>query len=225
MSGKIEEIAQYDAFAEDFSGVQAVSNNASREVLYGRLPSTMKGMKVLDLGCGDGDDLLHYQRLGATCYGIDASEEMLALANKNIPHATLVSASFQSIPFPNDEFDLVTSKYAIQTVDDVDVVLQEAHRVLKPGGVLLYIAVHPLRQFVEKKRGGKDYYKKEVVKSVLFGGKVTVQEPVHAMTEYISNFFLRHFDLTYYQEIFESDAEMVDEQIYPGFLVIEATKV
>lgn len=68
----MEEIAQYDEFAENFSVVQEESNQASREALYKNLPESFAGMKVLDLGCGDGSDLLHAEKLGATCYGIDA---------------------------------------------------------------------------------------------------------------------------------------------------------
>lgn len=224
MTKKIEEISQYNQFAEDFSSVQSKSNASSRDALYGRLPETMSGLNVLDLGCGDGSDLAHCQSLGAVCYGVDASEEILAIAKQKIPTATLVAASFQSIPFADEKFDQVISKYAIQTVDDVDIVFQEVHRVLKRGGRFLCIVVHPLRQFIEKKYGGKDYYKKEVVNSVLFGGKITVKEPVHAMTEYLSNFMLRNFDLIHYEEIFDPDAEQVDEQIYPGFLMMEAVK-
>lgn len=220
----MEDINQYDEFAENFSGIQFKGNQVSREVLYKRLPKKMKGLKILDLGCGDGVDLVHFQKLGANCFGIDASEEIIAMAQKKVPKAILKAASFQNIPFSESYFDWIYSKYAIQTVDDVDIVFQEAHRVLKPKGNLLYVVVHPLRQFLEKKKGGKDYYKKEVVNSVLFGGEITVKEPVHTMGEYLNNFVLRNFDLIHYEEVFDPAAEQVGGQIYPGFMLIHATK-
>lgn len=184
----------------------------------------MKGLKILDLGYGDGIDLVYFNSLGAKCYGLDASEEIINLAKKKISKATFVSASFQNIPFSKNSFDWIFSKYALQTVDDVDIVLQEAYRVLKPKGNLLFLVVHPLRQFLEKKRGGKDYYKKEVVNSVLFGGKITVREPVHAMTEYLNNFVLRNFDFIHYEEVFDPAAEQVNGHVYPGFMLIHLVK-
>jgi ubiquinone/menaquinone biosynthesis C-methylase UbiE len=222
---KNEAIKQYDEFAEDFSKVQFEGNQISREALYDQLPKSLKNKRVLDLGCGDGIDLEHLLSLGAEAHGLDASKELLQIAKKKMPNATFANASFQSIPYEDNSFDLIYSKYAIQTVDDVDLVFQEVHRVLKVGGDFLYVAVHPLRQFIEKKRGGKDYYKKEVVKSVLFGGAITVQEPIHTMAEYFSNFVLRNFDIIHYSEIFDPAAEQVEGHIYPGFLLLKIRKL
>jgi ubiquinone/menaquinone biosynthesis C-methylase UbiE len=222
---KNETIKQYDEFADSFSEFQFKGNQISREALYSQLPKSLKNKKVLDLGCGDGIDLKHLANLGGDVYGLDASKELLEKAKKALQNAKFINASFQNIPFEDDFFDLVYSKYAIQTVDDLDLVFQEVHRVLKVGGIFLFVAVHPLRQFIEKKRGGKDYYKREIVRSVLFGGTVIVQEPIHTLGEYFSNFIVRNFDIIYYNEVYDPAAEQIDGHIYPGFLLLKIIKL
>lgn len=100
------------------------------------------GEVVLDLGSGGGIDvLLSARRVGPTgfAYGLDMTDEMLALAEKNRAEAGIENARFlkghiESIPLPDNSVDVLISNCVINLSADKDVVLREAFRVLKPGG-------------------------------------------------------------------------------------------
>ena len=100
------------------------------------------GEVVLDLGSGGGMDvLLSAKRVGPTgkAYGLDMTDEMLALANENKRKAGLENVEFlkgeiESIPLPDDSVDVIISNCVINLSADKDRVLREARRVLKPGG-------------------------------------------------------------------------------------------
>ncbi|MBV9481051.1 MAG: arsenite methyltransferase [Acidobacteria bacterium] len=100
------------------------------------------GETVLDLGSGGGIDvLLSARRVGATgkAYGLDMTDEMLALANENKRKAGLDNVEFlkgevENIPLPANSVDVVISNCVINLSADKDRVLREAFRVLKPGG-------------------------------------------------------------------------------------------
>jgi ubiquinone/menaquinone biosynthesis C-methylase UbiE len=100
------------------------------------------GDVVLDLGSGGGIDvLLSARRVGPTgkAYGLDMTDEMLALANENKRKAGAENAEFlkgeiEQIPLPDNSVDVVISNCVINLSADKDRVLREAFRVLKPGG-------------------------------------------------------------------------------------------
>ncbi len=100
------------------------------------------GEHVLDLGSGGGIDvLLSAKRVGPTgkAYGLDMTDEMLALANENKRKAAAENVEFlkgeiESIPLPDNSVDVVISNCVINLSADKDRVLREAFRVLKPGG-------------------------------------------------------------------------------------------
>jgi ubiquinone/menaquinone biosynthesis C-methylase UbiE len=100
------------------------------------------GEVVLDLGSGGGIDvLLSAKRVGATgkAYGLDMTDEMLALANENKRKAGAENVEFlrgeiENIPLPDNSVDVVISNCVINLSADKDRVLREAFRVLKPGG-------------------------------------------------------------------------------------------
>jgi arsenite methyltransferase len=100
------------------------------------------GEIVLDLGSGGGIDvLLSAKRVGATgkAYGLDMTDEMLALANENKLRAGVTNVEFlkgeiENIPLPDNSVDVIISNCVINLSADKDRVLREAFRVLKPGG-------------------------------------------------------------------------------------------
>src|ERR1700676_2801374 len=102
------------------------------------------GEVVLDLGSGGGIDvLLSARRVGPTgkAYGLDMTDEMLALANENKRKAGMANVEFlkgdiEHIPLPDNSVDVIISNCVINLSADKDRVLREAFRVLRPGGRL-----------------------------------------------------------------------------------------
>ena len=100
------------------------------------------GQTVLDLGSGGGIDvLLSAKRVGPTgkAYGLDMTDEMLALARENQRKAGATNVEFlkgtiEAIPLPDNSVDVIISNCVINLSSDKDTVLREAFRVLKPGG-------------------------------------------------------------------------------------------
>ncbi len=217
---------QYDEFSEEFSDLCYEQNGGSRELFYKILGKDLKNKKLLDLACGDGKDLLHYSKLGAEVYGIDMSHELVKKAKDINPkhHKNILIADFESTKHPKGKFDIVTCKYAAQTSKDVEKIFNESCRVLKRNGEFLILVVHPIRQFIERRGKNKNYFTQTVVNSVLFGGAVTVKEPTHTFKEYMSAAILKKFDLVLFDEKFDSSAEQIDGDIYPGFMVMKFKK-
>jgi len=100
------------------------------------------GEVVLDLGSGGGIDvLLSARRVGPTgkAYGLDMTDEMLALARENrrkagVENVEFLKGEIESIPLPDNSVDVIISNCVINLSADKDRVLREAFRVLKPGG-------------------------------------------------------------------------------------------
>ncbi|MFL5623476.1 MAG: arsenite methyltransferase [Gemmatimonadaceae bacterium] len=106
------------------------------------LAELKEGETVLDLGSGGGIDvLLSAKRVGPTgkAYGLDMTDEMLALANENKRRAGATNVEFlrgeiEQIPLPDESVDVIISNCVINLSGDKQKVLREAFRVLKPGG-------------------------------------------------------------------------------------------
>jgi arsenite methyltransferase len=100
------------------------------------------GETVLDLGSGGGIDvLLSAQRVGpeGKAYGLDITDEMLALARENqrkagVKNVEFLKGEIENIPLPDNSVDVIISNCVINLSADKDIVLREAFRVLKPGG-------------------------------------------------------------------------------------------
>jgi arsenite methyltransferase len=101
-----------------------------------------EGERVLDLGSGGGIDiLLSGKRVGPTgrVFGLDMTDEMLALAQRNIAEAgatnvELLRGHIEDIPLPADSIDVVISNCVVNLAADKPAVFSEIARVLKPGG-------------------------------------------------------------------------------------------
>jgi arsenite methyltransferase len=131
-----------------YDGTQTVE--LPEEALHGSLgcgnPTALAklhaGEVVLDLGSGGGIDvLLSAKRVGPAgkAYGLDLTDEMLALANENkrkagVENVEFLKGEIENIPLPDNSVDVVISNCVINLSGDKDRVLREAFRVLKPGG-------------------------------------------------------------------------------------------
>jgi arsenite methyltransferase len=106
------------------------------------LAALSPGETVLDLGSGGGIDvLLSARRVGPTgkAYGLDMTDEMLALANENkrsagVENVEFLKGEIENIPLPDASVDVIISNCVINLSSNKDRVIAEAFRVLKPGG-------------------------------------------------------------------------------------------
>jgi SAM-dependent methyltransferase len=130
----------------DASEKGSLPENAVRASLGCGNPTALAELRagevVLDLGSGGGIDvLLSARRVGPAgmAYGLDMTDEMLALARKNQAEAGVSNVEFlkgeiESIPLPDGSVDVIISNCVINLSGDKDRVIAEAYRVLKPGG-------------------------------------------------------------------------------------------
>lgn len=222
---------QYDKTAVEFNEFYLdqeahQSTDAFFTSITNDIVSNIKNKTVLDLGCGAGADASFYTEKGFTYFGIDSSKEMCILATKNSAVAEVRNESFsQSLSFTDKQFGLIVSKYAMQTAWEIQPIYKETARMLGDSGYFIFLVVHPLRQFIEKKKQGKDYFKKQVVESIIFDGKITVSEPSHTLSEYFSEGFLKYFSLLGIKEGADfPNSEKVNGDNYPTYLIITARK-
>jgi SAM-dependent methyltransferase len=119
------------------------------------------GQVVLDLGSGAGlDVLLSAKRVGpgGHAYGVDMTDEMVALANANrekadIHNATFLNGTIENVPLPDASVDVVISNCVINLAEDKGAVIKEAFRVLRPGGLFAVadmVELDPLDERLKK---------------------------------------------------------------------------
>ena len=114
--------------------------------IRGMLPD-LRGKRVLDLGCGYGDNCAYFAESGAKyVLGTDISEHMIGIAksthmNSNCKFQVLAMEDISSIP---DKFDIVISSLAFHYVEDFDKLLKDIHKLLKENGLLIFSQEHPI---------------------------------------------------------------------------------
>ena len=138
---------------------ESVSLGCGNPVLLAELEP---GQVVLDLGSGAGlDVLLSARRVtpAGHAYGVDMTDEMLALANANRERASVTNATFlkgtiESVPLPDASVDVVISNCVINLAKDKGAVIKEAFRVLRPGGLFAVadmVELEPLPEDLKKR--------------------------------------------------------------------------
>lgn len=124
----------------------------------GMLPEDMRGMQAVELGCGTGYVSSWMARRGAVVSAIDNSEEQLATARRlAAEHGValdLVHGDAERTPFADASFDFAISEYGAAIWCDPYRWLPEAHRLLRPGGRLVFLGHHPLASVCAPEDGG-----------------------------------------------------------------------
>lgn len=137
------------------------------DALVRKLAGPVRGKKVLDLQCGEGEAALSWANLGARVTGADLSAERIALAREKAAaagvRATYVRADALRLPFKRRSFDLVyTGGGVVGWLPDLNPWARGIARVLKPGGRFLLFDFHPLLHCVKWRKGrprlGGDYF-------------------------------------------------------------------
>lgn len=113
----------------------------------------VRGKRILEVGCGGGQNAIVLAKWGAICTGVDPSDAQLAHARRlALEHGVAVQfangMAEDLSAFPAESFDLVLSSYAFDYVTDLQRAYQEIWRVLKPGGPFVFCQSHPWFQAV-----------------------------------------------------------------------------
>ena len=105
-----------------------------------------RGRRLLEIGCGLGQDLERYTRNGAQTVGLDLSVNALKLADKYFCHRRLTLRALvgnaERLPFPDNTFDVVVSMGVLHHSPDTERAISEVHRVLRPRGETLIMLYH-----------------------------------------------------------------------------------
>lgn len=102
---------------------------------------TLKEKTVLDVGCGEGRLCRQLSEQGAITTGIDPAPEFIAHAQSKHPSGTYLEAVAESLPFPDNSFDLVISYLTLIDIPDDRAAANEMVRVLKPGGQIFIVTI------------------------------------------------------------------------------------
>ncbi|MGF9660192.1 class I SAM-dependent methyltransferase, partial [Pantoea agglomerans] len=155
-------MSDYDAFAEAFDAHAATS---AYNAHYDR-PATLsmlgdvRGMTVLDAGCGPGHYAERLVERGADVVGIDASEKLIRLAQERVEQADFRVHDLES-PLSwidDDTFDRIVMALVLHHLHDPRATLSELRRVLRPNGRLVISTVHPVADWL---RLGGSYFTDE----------------------------------------------------------------
>ena len=157
-------------FLQRRNRAESPNNSIEKPIIYGLL-GNFQNQDILDLGCGDalfGKELLE---AGAHYYhGVEGSEEMIGLAAANLEgvNADLTLAIMESFVFPENTYDIVSSRLAIHYLPEVDELFRNVYESLKAEGKFVFSVQHPLTisSFSSKMSGEKrsnwlvdDYFK------------------------------------------------------------------
>ena len=126
-----------------------------------RMLDPKKGEKILDVGCGQGVFARKLAERGAEVTGIDASKNLIKLAQKRSPHIKYLVADASSLKmFGAESFDTVACIMAIMNIDPLETVIAEMTRVLKKNGRLLLVLNHPCFRIPRQSGWGFDEQRK-----------------------------------------------------------------
>ena len=200
------------------------------------------GKEVLDLGCGYGWHCVYAAEHGARqVTGIDLSDKMLAVARQktSAPNVEYRCCAIEDADFADGSFDIVLSSLALHYVEDYVGVVQNVHRMLRPGGVFLFSCEHPVftagvnEDWIYDKDGNPEYWPVDDYyypgeRSTLFLGK-RVRKYHHTLTQILMGMLNAGFALEAVEEAVPDESMldipgMKDEMRRPMMLLVRARK-
>ena len=230
--------AEYSRLGRSVAGLDGA---AEWPALRAMLPN-LRGLRVLDLGCGFGWFCRWARSQGAAqVLGVDVSEKMLARARAETgdPAIAYVRADLERVQLTAGAFELVFSSLAFHYLEDLERLLSEVHRALVPGGHLVFSAEHPIytapRQpgWLLDAAGGKawpiDSYLEEGPRTTLWLRRRVVKQ--HRMLGTYVNLLLRlGFGIRRLEEWSPTDAQiaarpaLAEERQRPMFFLLAAQR-
>lgn len=150
---------------------------------------------VLELGCGTGKNTIYLLEKAESIIGLDFSEEMLKIAKNRFNDERVL---FQNADLtlkwdvPNDFADLITCSLALEHIENLDFVFNQAYKKLKPNGHFFVSELHPIKQYL----GSKARYETE-------NGTQELEAFTHHISEYVSVADKSGFELVELNEWFD----------------------
>ena len=149
-----QNIYDNEIFFESYKELRNKPNTANdteeKPALFSLLPP-LNGLTLLDLGCGFGENCKTFSKMGAAqVIGVDLSEKMLEVAQKDHPFATYVRGDISELSFLSENsdlpssYDLVVSSLAIHYIKDMKKLASQVYALLKEGGSFIFSQEHPL---------------------------------------------------------------------------------
>ena len=166
-----------EAIPEYIKEILPLINDEIQTKFYGcgsPIPLLIKGLKVLDIGCGTGRDCYIMSKLigeDGFVYGIDMTENQLAVANSNIekqtrtfglkrPNVRFILDNMESIEkhFTKKSLNLVTSNCVVNLAEDKELILQQVYEVLQPGGEFYFSDIYADRRVPDEVKNNEVLY-------------------------------------------------------------------
>jgi SAM-dependent methyltransferase len=160
----------YDKLAKDYE--MHVDTQSGHNVYYERpammklMPSDMNQLVVLDAGCAAGWYSEQFIKLGAQVTAVDLSPAMVEACKRRVGNKAEVFTCdlAEPLPFKNETFNLIVSSLTLHYIDDWVSTFREFHRVMKPGGHLIFSVHHPFMDFKHFDR--PDYFAHELLMEI-----------------------------------------------------------
>lgn len=134
-------VSTYNKIAKDYDQqyFDDISNNPLLDLFIEKLP---RGAKVLDAGCGPGQNSAYMRKKGINVTGIDLSQEMLTIARNKVSGIDFLEMDLRHLDFEEKAFDGILAAYSLIHIpmEELPETLKGLHRILKPGGILAVIA-------------------------------------------------------------------------------------
>lgn len=141
---KYDDGAFFDKYSQMDRSVRGLAGAGEWPALK-KLLGDLKGLRVLDLGCGFGWHCQYALDTGArSAAGVDISEKMLAEGRRKFPDVQFIHQAIEDVDFPKGSFDLVLSSLAIHYLESFDRLCQKVGRLLTPSGRLVFSVEHPI---------------------------------------------------------------------------------
>ena len=155
-----QNLKNWDLAAERYQAVQAENRDSdnNEKLVQGRF-QTLRGKRVLDVGCGYGQYTDYFRRIGAEVIGCDGAPSMLALARAAYPDCRFDQVDLMDrLPYEDGGFDLLFCNQVLMDLPVLEGLFGEFFRVLSSGGTLYLAIVHPMTypgKWVEDESGKK----------------------------------------------------------------------
>lgn len=160
---EIQNIYDNEKFFNNYKEMRDSRINANElieiPIMKSMLPD-IKGMKILDIGCGEGEMARFFAESGAkSVLGIDISKNMIDIANQN---NTYDNVSFEILAMEDletltEKYDMIFSSLAVHYIEDFDKLMGDISALLNPNGILLFSQEHPLALAPIFKQGMENY--------------------------------------------------------------------